>query len=78
LKVWKATKMEDCNAKARQLQQKRGHWKLTSSRVLVIKVFSLLPRTMECFSWIAMDADFSGLYGVEDSLDPVNSKSRTG
>ena len=25
-----------------------------------------------------VDADFSGLYGIEDSLDPVSSRSRTG
>ena len=29
---------------------------------------------LDCY----VDADFSGLYGVEDSLDPVSSKSRTG
>jgi len=29
---------------------------------------------LDCY----VDADFSGLFGIEDSLDPVSSKSRTG
>jgi hypothetical protein len=30
--------------------------------------------TVDCY----VDADFAGLYGVEDSQDPISVKSRTG